>query len=143
MTMEKKFIKRRTGLPFDCPFCGMAVNITGDIICCRHVQFVHVTMEAYDRLVYVKESFAEKYLARLESSGLYDATIAAQNDRDPMHELEENLFLAGDFGAKIDIASQIPYFEDIAVDVCSPDSVLLGEERPYMAAFFCVEPDAV
>lgn len=135
--MEKIFKKHTVHIPFNCLFCNSALNLGTELTFCEHVQFIRMKGEFFDYFIYVNNSFGQQYISGLRASDKYTKYLI-ENKIEEISISEEQDFIAGLYSLSDKIAAAVPYFEDIAVDACYPDSTIFCEERPYGSVFFCM-----
>ena len=142
--MEQKFKKHPIHLPFNCPFCNIDLNlgVGTDMGYCYHVQFIRMTGESFDYFVYVDGLFAGRYIAGLKASDQYKKYLIEKN-RVEIDEKTEQEFITGEYISASEMASAVPYFEDVAFDAAFPGSVMFIEKRPYGSVLFCLGDESI
>jgi hypothetical protein len=101
-----------------------------------------MTGEFFDYFVYVDRLFVERYIAGLKASDQYKKYLIEKN-RVEIDEKTEQAFVTGEYMSASEMASAIPYFEDVAFDAACPGSAMFMEQRPYGSIFFCVGAESV
>lgn len=137
--MDQKFKRHPIKLPFNCPLCNIDLDLglETERRCCIHVQFIRMTGELFDYFVYVHPLFAEQYLAAMKISDQYRHYLE-KNGREPVGEQTCVEFVQGNYLSISEIASAVPYFEDVAVAAAWPGSALFIEKRSYGNVVFCI-----
>ena len=127
------------GWIFYCPFCGTKFDVNqGDgIKYCKHVQFGYVWGGDPDFFTYVSKGFGQAYIEKIRESPNYKEYL--DENEISISQEEEEKFARAEFKAGDEISQIIPFLEDIALSVCSENTVLFKAETTYSGFIFAVD----
>ncbi len=129
-----------------CPYCGTHLFSTypEDVHnTCPHVVFAFVWGGDPDGFVAVRKDFAEAFIRELKSSEHY-AQLLSEDEREPIDENSENVFVQGAFEPLDDVAVEIGSFcdgfpENMFPELPTKNTILFVDDRLYDGIHIAVD----